>query len=94
MVQLLLDTKHQHPLWGPEKIRQRLLNLNITGVPAASTMESCFGGTGWLKSVGLRLLNPHVLMNYILSSTPMMSGVPISRVNLLIPAGAGVILSR
>lgn len=38
MVNLVLDTKNQHPLWGPEKIRQRLLNLNITGVPASSSI--------------------------------------------------------
>lgn len=38
MIQLLLKTKKQHMLWGPEKIRQYLLNLNTPGVPAASTV--------------------------------------------------------
>lgn len=52
MVQLLLDTKHQHPLWGPEKIRQRLLNLNVTGVPAASTIGGLFRAHGVVKKRG------------------------------------------
>ncbi|MDT3411243.1 UNVERIFIED_ORG: putative transposase [Atlantibacter sp. SORGH_AS 304] len=49
MVKLLLETKQQHPLWGPEKIRQRLLNLNVTGVPAASTIGELFRGHGLVK---------------------------------------------
>nr|WP_241658816.1 helix-turn-helix domain-containing protein [Kosakonia cowanii] len=50
MVKLLLETKQQHPLWGPEKIRQRLLNLNVTGVPAASTIGELFRGHGLVKT--------------------------------------------
>lgn len=38
MLKLLLETKPQYPLWGPEKIRLRLVNLNISNVPAASTI--------------------------------------------------------
>ncbi|WBU50673.1 IS481 family transposase [Kosakonia pseudosacchari] len=49
MVKRLLETKQQHPLWGPEKIRQRLLNLNVTGVPAASTIGELFRGHGLVK---------------------------------------------
>lgn len=49
MVNLLLETKQQHPLWGPEKIRQRLLNLNVSGVPAASTIGDLFRNHGLVK---------------------------------------------
>ncbi|HAT4986251.1 TPA: transposase [Serratia marcescens] len=49
MVKLLLEMKQQHPLWGPEKIRQRLLNLNVSGVPAASTIGELFRNHGLVK---------------------------------------------
>nr|WP_234012107.1 integrase core domain-containing protein [Cronobacter dublinensis] len=49
MVKLLLETKQQYLLWGSEKIRQRLLNLNITGVPAASTIGDLFRRHGLVK---------------------------------------------
>nr|WP_262797493.1 integrase core domain-containing protein [Citrobacter cronae] len=49
MVKLLLQTKQQHPLWGPEKIRHRLLNLNGSGVPAASTIGDILRLYGLVK---------------------------------------------
>ena len=49
MVALLLETKRQHPLWGPEKIRQRLLNLSISDVPAASTIGDLLRRHGLVK---------------------------------------------
>ncbi|WP_410753223.1 integrase core domain-containing protein [Citrobacter youngae] len=49
MVKLLLQTKQQHPLWGPEKIRHRLLNLNVSGVPAASTIGDILRLHGLVK---------------------------------------------
>lgn len=49
MVKLLLQTKQQHPLWGPEKIRHRLLNLNVSGVPAASTIGDILRLYGLVK---------------------------------------------
>lgn len=49
MVALLLETKQQYPLWGPEKIRQRLLNLNVSSVPAASTIGNLLRDHGLVK---------------------------------------------
>jgi len=49
MVELLLETKQQYPLWGPEKIRQRLLNRNVSGVPAASTIGDLLRTHGLVK---------------------------------------------
>lgn len=49
MIKLLLQTKQQHPLWGPEKIRHRLLNLNVSGVPAASTIGDILRLHGLVK---------------------------------------------
>lgn len=49
MVKLLVETKQQYPLWGPEKIRQRLLNLNVSGVPATNTIGELLRTHGLVK---------------------------------------------
>ncbi|XUV79976.1 integrase core domain-containing protein [Enterobacter sp. TMH.L2] len=64
MVQLLLKTKKQYMLWGPEKIRQYLLNLDTPGVPAASTVGQIFKSHGLVKArppVRFKPTQPHVL---------------------------------
>lgn len=94
MVKLLLDTKQQHPLWGPEKIRQRLLNLNITGVPAASTIGELFRSHGLVKKRKPPPLSPRSGMSCTLPCDQTMSGVPISRGSSPMPAAAGAIPSR
>lgn len=64
MVELLLETKQLYPLWGSEKIRQRLLNLNVSGVPAASTIGDLLRAHGLVKkrrSPTFKPTQPHVL---------------------------------
>ncbi|ATA21177.1 integrase [Gibbsiella quercinecans] len=48
-VELLLEKKQQHPTWGPEKIRQLLLNMDVSDVPAASTIGGIFKVHGLTK---------------------------------------------
>nr|WP_234467357.1 leucine zipper domain-containing protein [Kosakonia sp. S42] len=94
MVKLLPETKQQHPLWGPEKIRQRLLNLNVTGVPAASTIGELFRGHGLVKKRKPPTFKPRSGMSCTLPCGQTMSGAPISGGSSPIPAAAGAIPSR
>ncbi|MFK3663625.1 integrase core domain-containing protein [Scandinavium sp. NPDC088450] len=64
MIQLLLETKAQHSLWGPEKIRQRLLNLKVPGVPATSTIGTILKAHGMVQKrqpPRFKPTQPHIL---------------------------------
>jgi len=67
-VGLLLETKQQYPLWVPEKIRKRLMNLNVSGEPAAGTTGDLLRYLGLVNkrfSPAFKLTQPHVLHHVV-----------------------------
>ena len=46
---LVVELRHKHPRWGGRKLRRRLLDLNYTDVPAASTITEILRRHGLLE---------------------------------------------
>jgi transposase InsO family protein len=56
--QRIVELRHQHPAWGGRKLRRRLLDLGVTGVPAASTITEILRRHGLLFSQSQQVAGP------------------------------------
>lgn len=46
----ILELRAQHPSWGPRKLRRRLLNLGVSGLPAHSTIGALLQREGQIEA--------------------------------------------
>ena len=49
MVEQLLETKKEHPRWGPRAVRDHILNKGRKKVPAVSTISGIFKSRGLVR---------------------------------------------